>query len=213
MDARQASSHLEVIRTLMERVALYRRALAPTTLALGGVGTLAAGVGWAFDLSAPRAFGVYWMAVAAVALGVAVVLMRRQALRDREVFWSPPARRVLQAVLPAFTVGLVTGIVAVVPGWREPLWLWWLPAVWTVLYGCALHAAGFFMPRGIRLFGWLFVVTGCVLLVVLNARSYASGMPDLVLAHVLMGSIFGGFHLAYGLYLMQTREKATTTAS
>jgi hypothetical protein len=177
MDARQASSHLEVIRTLMERVALYRRALAPTTLALGGVGSSAAGVGWALDLSAPRGFAVYWMAVAAVALVVAVILMRRQALRDREAFWSPPARRVLQAVLPAFTVGFVAGMVAVIPAWREPLWIWWLPAAWMILYGCALHAAGFFMPRGIRLFGWLFVVAGCALVVVLMQTREKSAAP------------------------------------
>lgn len=207
MDAQQASSHLEVIRTLMERVALYRRALAPTTLALGAVGAAAAGVGWAVDVSDPRGFGVYWMVVAVLAMVVAVVLMRREALRDREVFWSPPARRVVQAVLPPFTVGLVTGIVAVIPVWREPLWMWWLPAVWMILYGCALHAAGFFMPRGIRLFGWGFVAVGCVCVAVLSARSYASGMPDLVQAHWLMGGVFGGFHLAYGLYLLQTRQK------
>jgi hypothetical protein len=197
----------------MERVALYRRALAPTTLALGGVGTVAAAVGWGLDLSEPRSFGLFWMAVAGVALVVAVLLMRRQALRDREAFWSPPARRVLQAVLPAFVVGLVAGIVTVFPIWQEPLWIWWLPAVWTILYGCALHAAGFFMPRGIRLFGWLFVLSGCALVVVLHARSYASGMPDLVQAHVLMGGLFGGFHLAYGLYLLKTREKSAAPDS
>lgn len=213
MDAHQASSHLEVIRTLMERAALYRRALAPTTLALGGVGAAAGLVGWMLDLGEPRGFGWFWMAVAAVGLGSAVLLMRRQAVRDREVFWSPPTRRVMQAVLPAFTAGLVTGVLAVGPAWREPLWMWWVPAIWMVLYGCALHAAGFFMPRGIRLFGWVFVGVGCLLAGVLNARSYGAGMPALVHAHLLMGGVFGGLHLAYGLYLLRTRKNATAPAS
>jgi len=213
MDAHQASSHLEVIRTLMERAALYRRALAPTTVALGGVGIAAGLVGWMLQLGEPRGFGTYWMVVAGVGLGVALLLMRRQAMQDRETFWSPPARRVMQAILPPFFAGFLTGIIAVVPAWREPLWMWWVPAIWMVLYGCALHAAGFFMPRGIRLFGWLFVGVGCLLAVVLNARSYGAGMPALVNAHLLMGGVFGGLHLAYGLYLLQTQRNAKAAAS
>ncbi len=207
MDARQASSNLEVIRTLMERVALYRRALVPTTLAVGVLGVLAGLAGWWMGWGEPREFGGYWMGVAVVGGVMAVVLMRRQALKDGESFWSPPARRVFQAVLPPLVVGVVAGLVAVWPAWREPLVMWWLPGVWMVLYGFALHAAGFFMPRGIRLFGWGFVVAGCLLFIVLQLRSYGSGMPDLVVAHGLMAGVFGGLHLVYGLYLLQTRER------
>jgi hypothetical protein len=58
----------------------------------------------------------------------------------------------------------------------------------------------------------MFVAAGCALVVVLSARNAASGMPDLVNAHLLMGGVFGGFHLAYGLYLMQTREKSGAPA-
>jgi hypothetical protein len=47
MDSREATRHLEAIRTLMERAALYRRALAPVTLLTGALGCLAGGsVGW-----------------------------------------------------------------------------------------------------------------------------------------------------------------------
>jgi hypothetical protein len=85
--------------------------------------------------------------------------------------------------------------------------MWWLPGIWMVLYGFALHAAGFFMPRGIRLFGWGVVASGCLLFVALQFRSYGAGMPDLVAAHGLMGGMFGGAHLIYGLYLRQTQER------
>ena len=211
MDSRWAGEQLETIRTLMERAAVYRRALGPTALATGALGCVAATAGVALDIGQPRGFGFYWMAVAVAGLAGAILLMRRQALRDREPFWSPPARRVTQALLPALVAGLVAGLVAACPAWREPLQMWWLPAVWMLLYGCALHAAGFFMPRGIRLFGWLFVLTGCVMLLVLNTRSYGSGMPALVQAHWLMGATFGGFHLLYGLYLTAT-AKSTEAA-
>jgi len=30
-----------------------------------------------------------------------------------------------------------------------------LPPAWAMAYGCAVHAAGFFTARGVRLFGWL----------------------------------------------------------
>jgi len=205
MDAQSASAHLEVIRTLMERTALYRRALAPTTLAIGTVGLLAGSVGWWLQLGAPRVFGIGWMAVAATGVVVAFILMRRQALRDREAFWSPPARRVAQAVLPTFSVGFAAGLLAVVPTW-DPWLLAWLPPLWMVLYGAGLHAAGFFMPRGIRLFGWLFVVAGLVTAAWLAWRGAGSGIPDLEQAHLVMGGVFGGLHLLYGLHLSRTQK-------
>ena len=79
----------------------------------------------------------------------------------------------------------------------------WLPLIWVVLYGCAFHAAGFFMPRGMRLFGWAFIIGGCGL--------FAVGFPDwarpLDYAHGVMGFFFGGLHLAYGVYLYFTEQR------
>jgi hypothetical protein len=80
-----------------------------------------------------------------------------------------------------------------------------------VLYGCAMHAAGFFMARGIKWFGWVFILAGCALLAVLTQRSYASGMPALRHAHALMGATFGGMHLLYGVYLHLTEARKKET--
>jgi len=211
MDSREAARHLEAIRTLMERAALYRRALAPVTLLTGVLGCLAGAIGWIADLSEPRVFGWYWMGVAGVGLVGALVLIRRQALRDHEPFWSPPMRRVGRALLPPLVAGGVTGMLAAWPEWRDPLQMWWLPAIWMVIYGCALHAAGFFMDRGITWFGWVFLGVGCVFLWLLNDRSYASGMPSLRHAHLLMAVAFGGLHLAYGVYLHLTESHQDAT--
>jgi hypothetical protein len=211
MDPLQAARQLDIIRTLMERAALYRRALGPITLLTGALGVVAAAGGWLADLGSPRQFGLYWMVVGCVGLGGAFVVVRRQALRDREPFWSPPTRRVTQALLPALCAGLFAGGLAVWPAWRDPLQMWWLPGIWMVLYGCAMHAAGFFMARGIKWFGWAFILTGCVLLAVLTERSYASGMPALRYAHLLMGAAFGGLHLVYGAYLHLTEDRKHVT--
>jgi hypothetical protein len=206
MESRWAVEHLEVIRTLMERAAVYRRALAPTTLLAGGIGTVAALAGWVAGFQSPRTFSLYWMFVGVVGIAAALLVMRRQALKDLEPFWSLPARRVAQAMLPPLVIGLVAGwAMILLPS--PSLGVAWLPAVWMVLYGCALHAAGFFMPRGIRLFGWGFVLIGSALLLGLSQGGEAAGAASIRRAHVWMGAAFGGLHLAYGLYLRLTEPR------
>lgn len=202
-----AAENLQVIRSLMERSALYRRALAPVSLAVGLLGAAAGAIGWYADLDGARSFGGYWMAVALASLTVAVVIMRRQAIRDNEPFWSPPARRVAQAMLPSLFAGLLAGVLVVLPAWRDPLQVWWLPGVWMLLFGCAVHAAAFFMPRGMKLLAWIFALVGAVLLFYVNARTHAAGLPSLRLAHLVMGGVFGGLHLAFGLYLLTTEKR------
>jgi hypothetical protein len=120
-------------------------------------------------------------------------------------------RRVGRALLPPLVAGGVAGLLAVRPEGRDPLQMWWLPAVWMVIYGCALHAAGFFMNRGITWLGWIFLLAGVVCLWVLNERGDASGMPTLRQAHVLMALVFGGVHLAYGVYLQLTESRANVS--
>ena len=72
-----------------------------------------------------------------------------------------------------------------------------------ILYGCALHSAGFFMTRGIKLVGWLFVLCGCAWM---TSRCFAEGDLEVRAMHIVMGVVFGGVHLAYGLYLRLTEK-------
>ena len=209
MESNWAAEHLQVIRTLMERSAVYRRALAPIMIFNGAVGTAAAMTGWCFKIEAPRHFILYWAAVGLVAVAGSFLLVRRQALKESEAFWSPPTRRVTQALLPPLVAGLIISIVALInidsaPAKLGPvLGMLWLPLSWVILYGCAFHAAGFFMPRGMKIFGWAFIVGGCGLL--------ALGIPDwtqpLNYAHGIMGFFFGVLHLAYGVYLYFTEQR------
>ena len=207
MELNWAEEHLKVIRTLMERAAIYRRALAPITLLTGGIGLAAAFLGWILRIGSARMFGAYWITVSILALGGAYLLIRLQALRDIEPFWSPPTRRVTQALLPALFAGLVAGVLVMTSQERDPLPAWWLPAVWMVLYGSAIHAAGFFMPRGMKLFGWGFILSGCLMLWLVSEKLFGRGLPDLVYANLVMGACFGGYHLAYGAYLYCTEKR------
>src|SRR5512146_286259 len=109
MESNWAAEHLQVIRTLMERAALYRRALAPVMIYNGVLGLAGGGRGWGFGISAVQASMGYGAGVGVVALAGSFLLVRRQALKEAEPFWSPPTRRVAQALLPALFVGSVAG--------------------------------------------------------------------------------------------------------
>jgi hypothetical protein len=196
MESNWAAEHLQTIRTLMERSAIYRRALAPIMLFVGLAGVLAAAVGLIFHLDSPRAFGGFWLGTAFVAVTGAFLIARRQALKDHEPFWSPPTRRVTQALLPPLTAGMCLGFVVGLGNANI------LTFIWLLFYGCALHAAGFFMPRGVKLFGWIYIGLACGSLLFLGIAQ-----PDVELnAHWLMGFFFGVLHLAYGAYLYLTEK-------
>jgi hypothetical protein len=196
----------------MERSALYRRALAPITIFVGVMGVLAATAGWVLKIEAARAFAMYWMAVSVATLAGALLLVRRQAVKQGENFWSPPTRRVVQAMFPPLFVGLFFGVLLSFTDFGSMVFL---VIIWPLLYGLALNAAGFFMPRGIRLFGWGFIIASLLL------SGLLAGIPDsnatfheydqALFPHAVMGVLFGGSHLAYGVYLYFTEARKNET--
>lgn len=113
MEPNWATDHLQVIRTLMERAAIYRRALAPIMLLLGILGVISSIIGLVLPINSIRGFGAYWILVSGIGISGAYLKVRKQALKDSEPFWSPPTRRVTQAVLPPLAAGLVVTIVIV----------------------------------------------------------------------------------------------------
>jgi len=214
MSDQWAAENLQTIRTLMERSAVYRRALAPVMTVTGVIGMGAAFAGWKSEIAGPGPFILYWLCVAVVAVGAGGVLIRRQALQQGEQFWSPPTRRVSQAMLPPLFAGLIIGGMAVFANWRSGVAVVpgyyshvCLPLVWVILYGCAVHAAGFFMKRGIRVFGWLIVVLAC-LGFVLGHPETATGLLDL--GYGIMGGVFGLLHIFYGIYLFATEKRGAS---
>jgi hypothetical protein len=203
MDTNWAAEHLQTIRTLMERSAVYRRALAPIMVWSGIVGAAGGILGWKLEINTVRGFVDFWSGVAFVAIIGSFLLVRRQALKDSEPFWSPPTRRIAQALLPPFFIGgfLNTVVRFTVPG-EEPEGVF-IMVVWLWLYGCAAHAAGFSMPRGMKLFGWLYIILGCAMI---GCGVWNEDWIESVSPHLLMGATFGGLHLAYGVYLYLTEK-------
>ena len=204
METNWAAEQLQTIRTLMERAALYRRALAPIMLLAGGIGVLAGVVALLLRVENLHTFCALWFGVAAVAVAGAFLLARLQSLKDREPLWSPPTRRVAQAMAPPLTIGFLSGVLAFTTAANDDTADVILPLVWMLCYGCALHAAGFFVPRGIRLLGWFFILGACGVFGVW----LCSGRPrDAVTANIVMGVFFGAVHLAYGACLAWTENR------
>jgi hypothetical protein len=120
-------------------------------------------------------------------------------------------------MLPALLAGFALGVIAI--AWSErPLTQdaglqfadvgvrRYLPLIWTILYGCALHAAGFYTTRGMRLFGYVLIAGGCGGLLV----AVRSNPPSFLLnGWFVMGFFFGLLHLAYGVYLYFTEPRRT----
>ena len=191
----------------MEQASVYRRAMAPVAIVVGLIGLAATGLAQTVDWAGPGRFAGYWLGVAFVAAMVALLLIRQQALNSKEDFWSPPTRHVAQALIPLLTAGLGLGLLEILnqPDARDSIRL---TALWIILYGGALHAAGFFMRRGIRLLGWIFVIIGslCLCFHELEQTPWLNGKH----AHLLMGWAFGANNLMYGLYLKLTSEPLDT---
>ncbi len=82
-----------------------------------------------------------------------------------------------------------------------------LPPVWMALYGCALHAAGFFMPRGIKWLGWIYIGCGSGLLLLSVCTDVSVFGRETEGGYLAMGAAFGGLHLAYGVYLYFTEQR------
>lgn len=198
-----AEDNLQTIRILMERSALYRRALAPIMLFAGTLGVIAAAIGLCLQIESSPAFSSLWFGTACLAIVGAFLLTRRQALKDKEALWSPPTRRVGQALLPPLLSGLFLGVLLTL---LDAAWAanFAMSLIWVLFYGCALHSAGFFMNRGIRWFGWIFI-TGAIVLMILMRLANWSLRPNS--AHLIMGGFFGVLHLVYGAYLYLTEKK------
>jgi hypothetical protein len=211
MKSNWAEDNLQTIRTLMERSAVYRRALAPIMIYVGAVGIAGGLAGWIFRVGSLRGFLWLWCGLATISLIGAFLLVRRQALKDTEPFWSPPTRRIAQALAPAFFVGLLLAVVVLIgayhndPGADDDIISNTLLIFWTCLYGLAINSAGFFMQRGVRWLGWIFVL---VSMGYLSCVIFTGGRLICASPHLLMGGIFGGIHFAYGVYLYFTEKKA-----
>jgi len=205
MSSDWAEENLQVIRTLMERAALYRRRLAPMMFVAAALGTLGGFGADLLKINTVRLFAGYWGVIAGVILLVSGYIVRGQALRSREPFWTPPTWRIFSAFVPVFVVGGALGLVHMIDAGKPlagPGHL--LVIAWCFLYGLGLHSAGFFVAKGVRRLGYLFIIAG--LFLTFLAAQHAPGLMRID-PNLLMGGVFGGLHLLSGVYLFYTEPR------
>jgi hypothetical protein len=201
----EAAQHLQTIRTLMERAALYRRALGPILTLVGALGTVGAGLGWFLAVQTSAGFITLWLLAATLAMLSSFLLVRRQALRAAEPFWTPPTRRVVAAMVPPLFAGAAATLTLGFMPIEDRSLALALPPTWLACYGLAVHAAGFFTLRGMRQLGWAFLLAGTA--VGLAAVVVPALVPTLRQAHLAMGLTFGLGHLiAGGRLLVEERN-------
>lgn len=200
-----AEDNLQVIRTLMERAAVYRRKMAPMMFVAAGLGTVGGFVAQQAGIQTVQSFSWYWGLIAGVILLASGYIVRGQALGSGEPFWTAPTKRIFQAFLPVFVIGAALGFTYVIgPGGELRGHGHFLVVAWCFLYGLGLHSAGFFVAKGIRRLGWLFLVAGLVMgfLTVQPNDTFLRLNPNFI-----MGAVFGGLHLLSGVYLFYTEQK------
>lgn len=178
-----ALDQLDYIRSAMERATSFT-----AVPGLGGVcmGLTALAAAWlASRSSSPDAWLQVWLSELVLAAIVGVVAMYLKSRRQHSNLLSAPARKFAACFVPAVAAGgLLTaplhaagldGLVA---------------AVWLLLYGVAITAAGTFSVRVVPAMGLAFLAFGAV------ALALPAAWRDLPLA-----CGFGGLHIVFGFWI------------
>lgn len=176
----RAENDLRFIRDAMGRGAAFTCVSGRGGVAMGAVGAAAAML--APRSGSPRAWLAVWVAAGVLAFGLGVVaILSKARQRDHRPAGSA-ARRFAFALLPPLLAG--AALTAALAGAGSYALL---PAVWLLLYGCAVVGAGFSSVPVIPVFGAALVVLGLLALLLPAAGD------------VLLGLGFGAGHVATGL--------------
>ena len=126
-----------------------------------------------------------WCIEAVVAFLIGGLAMMHKARAVSSPLLSAPGRRFALAFAPAIFAGALLTIIL----FREHR-IDLLPAIWLLLYGCAVMAGGALSVRSVPVMGMLFIVLGTLTLFV-----------PATWGNELMAIGFGGLHIVTGLYI------------
>lgn len=190
------SRRLRVLAELSARSEAHRRVLAPVALAVGAIAltvavTLSARPTRLHDLG----FELIWLTVATISTVILVASLWRDAARRREPLLSARTRLVAAVILPSVLAASTVSFAASATH-MQPLAT---AGFWMIFYGLALLATHAFAPRSLLALGWIFLISGLLLLGILSTRLDLLIRLDFTLAgYWIMGCTFGLYHLAYG---------------
>jgi hypothetical protein len=176
----RAAADLCFIRGAMERSVSFSAVSGLGGMAMGGVALVTASLAWGIGTGAARLS--LWIGAAVLAAAIGVASMQRKAAREGLSLGHGPGRRFLLGLCPALLAGALLTAGLARAGQHELL-----PALWLLLYGAGVIAAGAFSHHIVPLTGAAFLLVGAVALAAPPAWGDA-----------LMAAGFGGIHLASG---------------
>jgi hypothetical protein len=219
----KAEEHLRVIRSLMEKAAIYR-AVSAEAAAVGGLlallASLAYGNPWwnqSSEITSPHepsrlGFIGFWLGMLVIAGALNVLFLHREAKRRGDRFFSSGMKLALRALAPSFIVaGFFTLLATRV---RD------LPIVpiWMLCYGLALLSTQSFAPRSLTWLGWAFLLAGMgwvfpqmtpVGISVLGDVRTWEAWQHLYSDQRWMACTFGLFHLIYAACTWPRKSRAS----
>ena len=205
-----AEEHLRIIRSLMEKATIYRAISAPTALAGGIFGSLAAAVlhglvppGRSEEEFDGRFFFGWSLVLVLTVLANTFLLWRGSRLRG-EPFLSSGMRLALIAMLPGMLCGAFFTFL-----FGLGVAVFCLPPIWMLFYGVALLATKHFAPRSIMLLGWAFLLAGMASFYLFVHGNLGDRFA--VGSNLSMGLTFGLFHLIYAACTWPRRGRASDT--
>jgi hypothetical protein len=195
IEAEEAEENIRVIRSLMEKATVYRAISAPGALLGGVLSVITAAIGTFLSGQPKYATDAFFLFPWLILLGITATangfLLWRDAKKRGDAFISPGMKLVLSAMFP----GMAAGGLCLFADCRGGLPV--TASLWVLCYGISLLAAAPFAPGSIRRLGRLFFGAGAALLVSgYFLEGWELAIPN-VLAHLIMGSTFGLFHLVY----------------
>ncbi len=179
----RAMDNLRFIRETMERAGTFT-AVSGWGEAIIGVTAVVAAVVAAGQPTRLRWVGV-WLAEAALAGGISAWATSRKARAVQGALLSGPGRKLVLAFAPAMLVGAALTAACVARGLEDLL-----PAVWMMLYGAGVIAAGAYSVRIVPVMGAAFIAMGAAAL---------AAPPAWGTALLIAG--FGGLHLVFGVMI------------
>ena len=179
----RAVDDLAFIREAMESSTRFTAVPGRGGLLMGTIGLAGAGVATAQP--DPTRWLVTWCCAALLGFAVACFFTVRKARAADLPILSGPGRKFALSLAPSLAVGAVlTGPLFLAGEARL------LPAVWLLLYGTAVLAAGVFSIRVVPVMGLCFLILGTA------AAVSPAGTGDLYMA-----AGFGGLHLVFGFLI------------
>ena len=183
----RAMDNLRFIRETMERAGTFTAVSGWGEIVIGLTATAAALVAAAQPTG--LRWVIVWMGEGLLAAAISAWATSRKARAARVSLFSGPGQKLVLAFAPAMLVGAALTVACVARGLEDLL-----PAVWLLLYGAGVIAAGAYSVRIVPVMGSAFIAVGAVALFAPPTWSTALLMAGFGALHVLFGVMIARRH-------------------